>query len=283
MSDQVRIRVGISAEQAVSVGIDPAFYRGDPAIPHLHIGTVEAAQDAAEMGVTVTGEYPDYYLNFLLPRGSVGPTPVIRIGSVTSGEAASATITGTAEEPVLDLTLPIAPGPQLSIGEVTEGQDFSATLTGTAEEPVLNLQLVRGPQGRGVASFGRTAGNGAAGTKDTYTITYTDGSSDTFTVYNGVDGLGAGDMVAQVYDEDGDGIVERADVAGALETTATIAMGQVQGLEDALAGIAFEETDPTVPAWAKQPAKPTYTADEVGAKKANWTPAIADVTGLEAA
>lgn len=42
MSDSARLRVGISAEQAVSVGIDPAFYRGDPAIPNLHIGTVEA-------------------------------------------------------------------------------------------------------------------------------------------------------------------------------------------------------------------------------------------------
>ncbi|MBO7260145.1 MAG: hypothetical protein J6U97_01475, partial [Bacteroidaceae bacterium] len=29
-------------------------------------------------------------------------------------------------------------------------------------------------------------------------------------------------------------------------------------------GIA-QETDPTVPSWAKQPTKPTYTADEVGA------------------
>jgi hypothetical protein len=28
---------------------------------------------------------------------------------------------------------------------------------------------------------------------------------------------------------------------------------------------ADEETDPTVPAWAKEPAKPTYTASEVGA------------------
>lgn len=30
--------------------------------------------------------------------------------------------------------------------------------------------------------------------------------------------------------------------------------------------IAFKETDPTVPSWAKQPRKPTYTASEVGAE-----------------
>ena len=36
-------------------------------------------------------------------------------------------------------------------------------------------------------------------------------------------------------------------------------------------GIAHE-TDPTVPAWAKQPEKPTYTAEEVGARPADWKP-----------
>lgn len=34
---------------------------------------------------------------------------------------------------------------------------------------------------------------------------------------------------------------------------------------DGLENITFEETDPTVPAWAKEANKPTYTADEVGA------------------
>lgn len=33
--------------------------------------------------------------------------------------------------------------------------------------------------------------------------------------------------------------------------------------------VSFEETDPTVPAWAKQPNKPTYTAAEVGAMPAD--------------
>ena len=33
-------------------------------------------------------------------------------------------------------------------------------------------------------------------------------------------------------------------------------------------GSVSEETDPTVPAWAKEAKKPTYTFDEVGAEKA---------------
>lgn len=47
-----------------------------------------------------------------------------------------------------------------------------------------------GADGRGIVSIERTAGNGAAGTTDTYTITYTDKTTSTFSVYNGQDGTG---------------------------------------------------------------------------------------------
>lgn len=46
----------------------------------------------------------------------------------------------------------------------------------------------RGETGVGVQSVERTAGDGSPGTADTYTITLTDGSTSTFTVYNGADG-----------------------------------------------------------------------------------------------
>lgn len=42
-------------------------------------------------------------------------------------------------------------------------------------------------------------------------------------------------------------------------------------------GIVLEETDPTVPAWAKRETKPTYTAVEVGARPNTWTPSASDV------
>ena len=45
-----------------------------------------------------------------------------------------------------------------------------------------------GADGRGIVSIIRTDGNGSAGTVDTYTITYTDLTISTFTVYNGKDG-----------------------------------------------------------------------------------------------
>lgn len=44
-------------------------------------------------------------------------------------------------------------------------------------------------------------------------------------------------------------------------------------------GVQVEETDPTVPEWAKQPKKPTYTASEVGALPSSYTPPVASVNG----
>lgn len=41
----------------------------------------------------------------------------------------------------------------------------------------------------------------------------------------------------------------------------------------------LKETDPTVPSWAKQPSKPTYTASEVGALPRSYTPPVTSVNG----
>lgn len=58
----------------------------------------------------------------------------------------------------------------------------------------------RGEKGSSIDKIERTSGNGAPGTTDTYTITTSDQQQYTFTVYNGADGLGSGDMRASVYD-----------------------------------------------------------------------------------
>ncbi|MBR2319518.1 MAG: hypothetical protein IKA50_01865 [Clostridia bacterium] len=66
-----------------------------------------------------------------------------------------------------------------------------------------DLGDVTGEDGSSIASITRTAGNGAPGTTDTYTVTLTDGSKTQFQVYNGKDGAGSGDMTAAVYDPQG--------------------------------------------------------------------------------
>lgn len=58
-----------------------------------------------------------------------------------------------------------------------------AVLADMAEQ-ILN---VAGEDGRGIVSIERTSGTGAAGTIDTYTITYSDETTSTFEVRNGSD------------------------------------------------------------------------------------------------
>lgn len=61
----------------------------------------------------------------------------------------------------------------------------------------------KGNPGSSIQKIERTAGTGAAGTVDTYTITLTDGRTSAFQVRNGADGQGAGDMRLAVYDPRG--------------------------------------------------------------------------------
>lgn len=60
-----------------------------------------------------------------------------------------------------------------------------AGFTGTVQEWLASL---KGADGRGIVAVARTTGDGLAGTVDTYTITYTDGTTSTFTVRNGANG-----------------------------------------------------------------------------------------------
>lgn len=137
------------------------------ATPDLTIGTVIGGETA---DATITGTPENPVLNLVLPKGDKGDTgatgqtgpsgedgvtPVFSIGEVEAGEQAEATITGTDEEPVLNLVLPKGnkgdkgETPHFTIGTVEDGASSSAaaTITGTDEDPVLNLVLPRGPRG----------------------------------------------------------------------------------------------------------------------------------------
>lgn len=92
--------------------------------------------------------------------GNTGPSNVLSIGTVTGGQQASATITGTSPAQVLSLVLP--KGDKGDTGE--NGQD------GT-----------NGQDGDGIANIAKT---GTDGLTDTYTITRDSGATSTFTVTN---------------------------------------------------------------------------------------------------
>lgn len=62
------------------------------------------------------------------------------------------------------------------------------TITSASGSSSSNLLGPKGEPGIGIVSITRTSGDGTPGTTDIYTITYTDLTTSTFTVYNGKDG-----------------------------------------------------------------------------------------------
>lgn len=99
-----------------------------------------------------------------------------------------------------------ATGPQgVSVTNATVNEDGDLVITLSAGEPI-NAGSVIGPQGEqgevgptgaSVDRIERTSGTGAPGTTDTYTVYLTDGQTGgTFQVYNGSNGTGSGDFMA---------------------------------------------------------------------------------------
>ena len=183
-----------------------------------------------------------YKLTFGLPKGEkgakgdTGPANTLAIGTVTKGTEAAATITGSAPNQTLNLVLPKgdkgdkgatgetgATGPQGPQGlqglpgeKGDKGETGATGATGpkgdkgdTGPKGEQGLQGPQGIQGKtgatgnGIASIVLKSGTHAAGTTDTYEITFTDGTTFDFFVYNGANGTGAGDMLAATYDPQG--------------------------------------------------------------------------------
>lgn len=98
-------------------------------------------------------------------KGDTGAVPQFGVVNVTTGKEgteASASVTGTAENPVLNITIPkgdtgekgdkgdTGATPNLSIGTITTispDEEASVTIDGTAENPVLNMNIPQGETG----------------------------------------------------------------------------------------------------------------------------------------
>lgn len=91
--------------------------------------------------------------------------------------------------------------PGAGITNIEDNGDGTLTITYADGESVTTGSLEgpqgetgpQGPDGNGIASISLTSGDHSPGSTDTYTITYTDGDTDTFTVYNGDDGADGAD------------------------------------------------------------------------------------------
>lgn len=99
-----------------------------------------------------------------------------------------------------------ATGPQgVSVTNATVNKDGDLVITLSAGDPInagsvigpQGIQGEVGPTGASVDHIDRTSGTGAPGTTDTYTVYLTNGQTGgTFQVYNGSNGTGSGDFMA---------------------------------------------------------------------------------------
>ena len=190
--DSVSAQVTVATEAAESAetsktGAESAQTQAQAARDAILNMLVEAITLEQGSPATVEKSLVDsvYKLTFGLPKGEkgakgdTGPANKLAIGTVTKGTEAAATITGSAPNQTLNLVLP-------------KGDKGDKGATGET-----------GATGNGIASISLKSGTHAAGTTDTYEITFTDGTTFDFLVYNGANGTGAGDMLASTYDPQG--------------------------------------------------------------------------------
>lgn len=122
----------------------------------------------------------------------------------------------------------------------------------TAKNLAFTFTNLKGEPGQSVGSIQRTAGTGAPGTTDTYTM-YDDGGGviGTFTVYNGVNGTGSGDFLADgtvpmtgALDMGGNRIT---DVGAPVAATDAVRQSDLQALSDEIDDVIDGTTPVVVP------------------------------------
>ena len=151
-------------------------------------------------------------------KGDTGPANTLKIGTVTSGKVASATITGTAPNQVLNLVLEKGDkgetgdtgprGPQGEQGIQGEKGDTGATgATGPqgeqGETGATGPQGPTGPQGNPGADAPTITGITIRQSDYHLIVTLSDGTSYDAGYCRGQAGAGTGDMLANVYDPQG--------------------------------------------------------------------------------
>lgn len=170
----------------------------------VDVGTVTTGAAGTSAAVTNSGTAQQAVFNFTIPRGEQGiqgeqgSAATIAIGTVTTGaEGSQATVTnsGTSSAAVFDFSIPVG-------------------ATGHQGPP--------GATGNGISSITLVS---TVGKVKTYRITMTDGSTFDFTVTDGADGTGSGDMEKAVYDTDDNGIVDEAESVSNVSGTGAIEFG----------------------------------------------------------
>lgn len=88
-------------------------------------------------------------------------------------------------------------------GKPPKPQDGTWWIWDAVQQKYVNTGIgceLTGPTGNGIQAIALTSGDHTPGTTDIYTVTMTDGTTTTISVYNGRNGTGAGDVLGIAFD-----------------------------------------------------------------------------------
>lgn len=195
--------------------------------------------------------------------------------TAAAGSASTASSAATAAAAARDAIV------NMELDVTTLGPDADATASGALVDGkyVLSLgipqgqkgdtgnQGIQGVTGVGISKVEQTGGNHAAGTMDTYTIYFTDGTTTTFQIYNGANGEGSGDFLANgTVPMTGDLNMSSHKVTGVATPTADTDAA-TKGYVDSAAGT-------RIPATQKGQAGGVATLDDSGKVPASQLPSM---------
>lgn len=201
-------------------------------------------------------------------KGDKGDAATIEVGNVTSGDVAKITNSGTSSAAIFDFVLPKGDAATIKVGTVTEGESAKITNSGNEHEAIFDFVLPSGEPGKSPKIQGGTWWVWSWEEND-YVNTNISVSSDYELTKEKVENVLIGDITTHNHDS--------SYIKDAPKDSRYY--GRQEGTWKILDDVFIkQESDPTVPGWAKQPNKPQYTAQEVGALPSDTE--IPDISGL---
>ena len=134
----------------VIFGIGPTGPTGPQGPATIEVGTVTTGDSGTEATVINSGTEEAVVLDFTIPQGPTGPTGSVGETGEVGPTGPTGPVGETGEVGPTGPTGPAGETPVLTIGTVTTGDpgtEASATITGTAPNFILNLTIPQGPTG----------------------------------------------------------------------------------------------------------------------------------------